>query len=415
MAEGKSPAKQTPESDARTQFIKTMFSRYYSRVEIPAPSKLQQREFGVITERGGMWRHLGFRGTAELQNFLRKQVPLHAYHSSTYYEKPNARTMDEKIWLGADLIFDLDADHIPGTENMSMEDMLAEVKKQFAKLLEVYLLGDFGFDEKEVKVVFSGGRGYHAHVSNDKILRLDSHERREIVDYITRPNPEIENLIIRQNFDNKEFKGHFTSRYTYKLYPKDTPGWKGKVTTSVLDFIDRTEIMSRDDILKELMSFKHIGRTTAEQIYDSLYLGKQGFRGIDKIREDLNLEPFSKDSVRNSFINRIINDMSVELGGETDEPVTSDIKRLIRLPGSLHGKTGLRVIHLTASEFHDFIPLRDAVWDGYGESPVTVQGTSDSDINLKGDHFSLTKESPTELPEYAALFFACQKKCNIRN
>ncbi|MCA1813180.1 MAG: hypothetical protein LC624_04420 [Halobacteriales archaeon] len=30
--------------------------------------------------------------------------------------------------------------------------------------------------------------------------------------------------------------------------------------------------------------------------------------------------------------------------GETDEPVTSDVKRLIRLPGSVHGKTGLRVV-----------------------------------------------------------------------
>ena len=153
--------------ELRNAFIKQRFSRYYDDAQIPEPLNLVQREFGVITERGGMWRHLGFRDLKELRSFLKKQVPLHAYHSSTYYNKPNARTMDEKGWLGADLVFDLDADHLDDVENMSLEEMLAAVKIEFHKLLDSYLLGDFGFDEKDVQIVFSGGRGYHAHVRND--------------------------------------------------------------------------------------------------------------------------------------------------------------------------------------------------------------------------------------------------------
>jgi len=403
------------ETDSRMAFIKHMFSRYYAKALTTPPSKLEQREFGVMTERGGMWRHLGFKDEAELNSFLKKQVPLHAYHSSTYYTKPNARTMEEKGWLGADLVFDLDADHIQGTEKMTMEQMLAAVKVQFRKLLESYLLGDFGFDEKDVKIVFSGGRGYHAHVSNEKVLQLDSHERREIVDYITNPNPDIEKLIKREPWHTKVFQGHVTPKYTYKLYAKDTPGWKGKVTKSVFDFIDRTEHMTREEVIDKLTGFKGIGDILAPQIYDSLYRGKPGNRGLDKIRDELNLEPFSKDAVRGSFIKYIIKEMSVQLGGETDEPVTSDIKRLIRLPGSVHGKTGLRVIALRIDEFHDFQPLRDAVWDGFTGQTVKVAGIVDFNISLRGETHQIKKSTETELPEYAALFFACQKKCNIIN
>ena len=403
-----------PDLQLRNAFIKQRFSKYYAATEVPAPLELVQREFGVITERGGMWRHLGFRDHKELLSFLQKQVPIHAYHSSTYYNKPNARTMDEKGWLGADLVFDLDADHLEDAENMSLEEMLAAVKVEFKKLLDSYLLGDFGFDEKDILIVFSGGRGYHAHVRDKRVLQLNSHERREIVDFITTPHIDINQLVIREMFDSKEFQGHVTRKYIYRLYPVDTPGWKGKVTYSVIDFVNRTEKMEMAEILGELMKFKGIGSTLAKQIYKSLYPGDPGTRGIDKIRDELNLEAFSSDKVRNSFINYIVKEMSVELGGETDEPVTSDIKRLIRLPGTLHGKSSLQVIPMNLAELDDFDPLRDAVWDGFSDDAVKLTPNRDAEIKLKGENFSITKNKDIELPEYVALHFICQRKCNIR-
>ena len=323
--------------------------------------------------------------------------------------------MEEKGWLGADLIFDLDADHIQGTENMTMEEMFHAVKIQFHKLVHSFLLGDFGFDENDVKIVFSGGRGYHAHINNEKVLKLSSHERREIVDYITKPNTDIDLLVKKEIFDSKSFQGHVSTKYNYRLYPVETPGWKGKVTSSVMRFIDRTEKMTKEDILKELVSYEGIGDTLALQIYNSLYKGNIGNRGIDKIRDNLNLEPFSKDSVRNSFMNYIIKQMTVELGGETDEPVTSDIKRLIRLPGSLHGKTGFMVRAISVDELEGFLPLRDAPWSGFKDETIRVMGLKDDEITLKNKRFKIQKDMETELPEFAAVFFACQRKCDILN
>ena len=119
------------EETLRLDFLKERFSRYYEDTELPAPLKIEQREFGVITERGGMWRHLAFENIDKMHDFIRKQVPLHAYHSSAYYETPDEKFMDDKKWLGADLVFDLDADHIEGAETLGLEEMLAAVKIEF--------------------------------------------------------------------------------------------------------------------------------------------------------------------------------------------------------------------------------------------------------------------------------------------
>jgi DNA primase small subunit len=58
-----------------------------------------------------MVRHRGFKNAEDLNSFIRVTVPLHAYYSSAYYERPEEE-MDKKGWLGADLTFDIDADHI---------------------------------------------------------------------------------------------------------------------------------------------------------------------------------------------------------------------------------------------------------------------------------------------------------------
>jgi hypothetical protein len=84
-----------------------------------------------------------------------------------------------------------------------------------------------------------------------------------------------------------------------------------------------------------------------------------------------------------------------------DEPVTSDIKRLIRLPCSLHGKTGLRVVKMTREELDGFEPLRDAVPPGLGDAPVRLLMAKRMEVRLRGERFSL--EGEVEVPEFAAL------------
>src|SRR5437870_5034213 len=171
--------------EATTQFLKTQFHRYYDGSKPTLPDRFGRREFGFMFWTAGIvQRHLGFSREEELRSFLSSRVPAHAYYSSAYYETPNAPTMEEKGWLGADLIFDLDADHLPGAQSMTYPEMLEAIRLKIVKLYDEFLVEDFGVDVSNMRIVFSGGRGYHIHVRDPRVLTLGSHERREIVDWI---------------------------------------------------------------------------------------------------------------------------------------------------------------------------------------------------------------------------------------
>ena len=102
------------------------------------------------------------------------------------------------------------------------------------------------------------------------------------------------------------------------------------------------------------------------------------------------------------FIMSMLKDAAPRMASEVDKPVTPDIKRLIRLPGSVHGKTGLRVSHLTRDQLTDYDPLKYAVPDAYTDEPVKVTMKKDMELDMLGQHFVLRGE--TEVPEYCAVF-----------
>ena len=131
------------------------------------------------------------------------------------------------------------------------------------------------------------------------------------------------------------------------------------------------------------------------------------------MRTEKNLEIFSSDAYLNAFIKIAKEHARISLVGETDEPVTSDIKRLIRLPSSLHGKTGLRVTAMTRDELDEFDPLRDAVPGVLTDKAVKMIAKKPVDINLRGERIVMA-EGDAEAPEFAALFLACRKMAEIR-
>ena len=110
---------------------------------------------------------------------------------------------------------------------------------------------------------------------------------------------------------------------------------------------------------------------------------------------------------QNILIKVMKEDMAPRLSGEVDEPVTADIKRLIRLPGSVHGKSGLRVTPITRAELTDFDPLQMAVPAEYSDDEVKITMRKDAKLDMKGQHFDLSGE--TTVPEYAAVFLIGRK------
>ena len=314
------------------QLIKENFSRYYNTLDedIFLLSLIKQREFGfILFDKKIMLRHKRFESGKALKVFLTSLVPSDAYHSAAYYERPTAN-MSRKGWQGADLVFDIDADHIPTscnkmhdrwicskcgsadkgpspkkcpdckeekfeTKTWICDACLESAKTETIKLVDV-LKDDFGFMESKVNAFFSGHRGYHVHIESKSVRSLDSMARKEIVDYIM----------------GVGFKKRF-----HKLA-------KNKRKTAKIDTV-----------------------------------------------------------------------------------VTMDVHRLIRLVGSLHGKTGFIKTKASHVGLDKFDPLKEAIAFKKGEIVVNV--TEAPEFRIGDTTFGPFKNaSHEELPTAAALFLLCK-------
>jgi len=339
-----------------------------------------------------MRRHKAFGSRGELQDYLSGMVPAHAYYSVAYYEYPNAPKMKEKNWLSADLIFDLDADHLPGAPQ-SYADMLEHVKQESLKLYE-FLNDDFGFAEEDIHIVFSGGRGYHFHISTPAVRALGSAERREIVDYVSSTGLEVNRF-----FGKKKVSGDagLESAEVFMLPPEDEGGWGGRINRHIISYL--SGIMKQDDPIKILKGFDGIGAVKAKKLVKIF--------GDEHKVSSLKQGNMGSLSGMHKFFETLANQAVSEMSASVDEPVTADIKRLIRLPGSLHGGSGMRVTTLSLSELETFDPLNDAVV--FSDESVQLKVIKPFSVQMKGNEFVVEPGDNTiEIPEYAAIYLMCR-------
>ncbi len=201
-------------ASSNLRHLKSLFRQYYSTGCLEEPAYIHRREIGVqLIGEATYRRHLSFPSMTMLYKFIIESPPLHLYYSSAYYDDPSAKDMGAKGWRGSDLLFDIDADHYQGCNNAitfctkcgkNFEGIHKQcpscgstnvivypiigfdcIKRAYndAMKIQIILKDDFGL--KNIKVYFSGNRGFHVKCSDDGILDLTSDERRELAMYIS--------------------------------------------------------------------------------------------------------------------------------------------------------------------------------------------------------------------------------------
>ncbi len=325
------------------RYIEALFRDYYRRLpkETLAVSDIGAREFAYQFHGGSMIRHRAFNSVDELHSFLASKGPLHVYYSSALYERPDAEDMDGKGWLGADLIFDIDADHIRAEACTSSSDIIAlecleEALYELTRLLDA-LNEELGL--REGLVVFSGNRGFHVHIEQGDMRKLGPKERREIAAYLKARGLRLSS---------------FSSR-----------------GSSVLTM--------------PVGNLKRIYQALVELGVD--VEGAGGLEGLDS-------QAAAKAAI------------------EIDEVVTADVHRLIRLPGSLHGKTGLKVAVLDKRDIDGGI---DRVLDraiAFRKGKATVELKEMPRVPVLG--YRVTGKVAT-LPLHVALYLVLHGYARLRD
>ncbi|MCL5949223.1 MAG: DNA primase small subunit PriS [Candidatus Bathyarchaeota archaeon] len=408
--------------EASREFVYQKFTEYYQdpSTVIPPIAMPEQREFGYLMfKERFMVRHRRFAEFKNLRAALAETVPSDVYHSCAYYENPDF-DMDKKGWLGADLVFDIDADHIPTSCNKIHDEFrcvkcgfegrgitpevcpcceatkfetkiwacdlcIQSARDETAKLLDM-LENDFGFSQDELQVYFSGHRGYHVHIESETVRSLDAMARKEIVDYVTGLG-----ISILDKEAQEKKRGKKASAKKFSLH---NFGWNRRLKIGMQDFLlnatkeelkaaglnNRALLDKKDAILK---------RAINEGRWESI-------SGV-KDQTWLKLAEYIKET-RSSKI---------------DTVVTTDIHRLIRMNGTLHGKTGLKKVEFPAKDLQDFDPFTGAVAFKKGKAKVLVSDAPE--FKLGGETLGPYKNQTVELPVAAAVMLICKRRAQVAN
>ncbi len=323
--------------------------------------------------------------------------------------------MAEKGWLGADLVFDIDSDHIPtacqkvhdrwlcrncgvagrgpspemcpecggarfDSKTWACDKCIESAKRETLKLTSM-LLEDFGFSQDSVRVYFSGHRGYHVHVDDKGVHKLDSMARKEIVDYII-------------GLGLKARLHRIVDNHRIPLASDvEGGGWKRRIGFGI---------------------HKLVTASTPSEL-DSLGLSKPALKKLRETKEILQTSGESKwinvtDSGKSweEIIDFVVSQQSSGI----DTVVTTDIHRLIRLNGSLHGKTALMKVEVPLGGLDEFDPLKEAV--AFKTGSLVVDVVEAPRFRLGDTSYGPYKDdSQVELPTAVALFLLCKNAAKV--
>jgi DNA primase small subunit len=402
------------------EFVFQLFSEFYRDTSnaVPEPPLSHQREFAYLTFREKfMVRHRRFEQITNFRTILANIVPSDVYHSCAYYQNPDF-DMDKKGWIGSDVVFDIDADHIPTSCNKIHDEFrcakcgfegrgitpeecpccgankfenkiwacdlcIQSAREEVTKLIDM-LEKDFGFSPDEIRVFFSGHRGYHVHIESEVVRSLDALARKEIVDYVMGLGVSL--------FQKDEKEGSKHGKKSPKKFNLHNFGWNRRLKLGMQAFLESASIEDlRVGGLKNraLLDKKDtiIKRALNESRWDSI-------PGIS-IQTWLKLA----DHIRGLQAAKI------------DTVVTTDIHRLIRMNGTLHGKTGLKKIEFKPKELQTFDPFNEAV--AFKKGNVKVFVFDAPEFRMSGETLGPYRNQAVELPIAAAVMLLCKKRAEV--
>ncbi|MDE1810585.1 MAG: DNA primase catalytic subunit PriS [Candidatus Micrarchaeota archaeon] len=374
------------------EWTRSLIKGYYQKATGIAPTNVEKREFGFGDfDKKIAYRHAAFRSAKELLDYLVKNVPPFVSYSSAYYQRPDGRPMETKGIMGAELVFDLDADDLKLDCKLEhggkwvCSNCLDSVKEETVRLIEDFLIPDFGFKESDMGINFSGNRGYHVHVYGKEVFGLSGDARKNMSDYIAGNNIELTTFFPTLGMKGKRLEG-----------PKPTDyGWGGKLANGVIKAIN-SGTSSLQELGIEKTEANLLIRKRAEVIlgittgnWDKVNIPKKG-----------------------EFWGNVLKGISIGQSESIDKNVTNDLYHLIRMPNTLHGDTGLIAKTIgSIKELKAFDPMREAIAFKTGSLRVKIERAPK--FAMGGKEYGPYDNTSEELPTYVAAYLVLKRLASV--
>ncbi len=404
------------------QFIEKAVKDFYSGNWVSAPPDVEKREFGVGSfGKKIASRHLSFSSDQDFNYYLQEQAPLFISYSNARYEFPSRRPMSAKNLLGADIVYEFDADDFKidcqlehnswkcsnpdcGAEGkgiianctkcgspVSVEEFfcpkcLDEAKSQVFRLID-FLEKDFSFTDG-ISVNFSGNAGYHVHIRSKQIVSLSKEARIELLDYLT-----------GNGLDSKMLGFAQSGKMMLCPVPSKSTGWQKRLGEGLVFLI-------KEGNAEKIAS---LSGQPAKKISSFLDSKKTILRGITEkgILHSFPGNPKTSADFWNSLIEHVAGEKSLDI----DRQTSIDMHKIIRVPGTIHGGTGLLAKTVSVEELKQFNPFNDAIV--FSATPVKVFIKKVPKIFLGAQWFGPFEGESVELPEYAAAYLVAGGKASL--
>jgi len=283
---------------------------------LEVPEDIRHREIGYGYLNKVDNRNLSFNSEEEYLRWVLDRSPFHLYKSLAYMRYPSSVGGAQKKGLfRREIAFDIDVHKVKRCthrdEDWICRHCLEEGKNQVFILIDEFLIPDFGLSTRDLRIVFSGNRGYHIYIKprDEDIREIIEHwsreERRCLIEYILGKNLNLNSV---------------------------GSGWRRR-------------------ILKAIRNKKLLAQLKRSSNWKSI-IERKNERERRRILEII-------ERVRNRL--------------ELDEKVMEDDIRLLRVIGSLHGYTGFMVKEVKYNTLEYFDPLKDAVYPKFNREYYNIR------------------------------------------
>jgi DNA primase small subunit len=384
------PDQNTPEAI----FLKDLFSKYYQKHLIDSIERVEQREFGYgVFKKKIANRNIAFSSVSEMNSFLRERSPLFFSYSNSYYKFPSRTPTLAKEWLGADIIYEFDADEL-GLEVPEINGVqwfsavhLGEAKKQVFRLID-FLEKDFGFPSSELSINFSGKAGYHVHLRSESIRNLNKRARIQLVDYLTGHDLDFELL----GFD---FEKHYAP-----LVKSSRGSWVPRLISGAKNFLDRDP-----KVVAKLTS------SPPKKVSQLLSDKKKLFDSLDR---GLLTRLDGKKST--DFWRAVFSEALKVSRSPIDRQTSVDLVKIIRVPQTLHGDTGFVAKTIPIEKLKEFDAFSDAIVfdEKFSSEGVKVFVTKAPKFSLAGKEFGPYENEELSVPLYCAVYLIGKGAATLR-
>lgn len=338
-------------SQFTVSYLRDLFRSHYLHNPVTSTLALETREVGIGDfGKKISARHLSFSNNTELNKFLVDKTPFYISYSTAYYKYPERRPMENKILEGSDIVYEFDADdfNLPCKDEHDVwycqncgangrghkdacpecqgkteviewvcEKCLGHAKSETLRLMD-FLETEFKLDASSFIISFSGSKGYHLRVTDKTIIPLSKSSRLQMMNYIQGKDISLEKL----GFDFKNKQWHCPN-------PNIKNGWAGKLIVFLKDYItNMSEAQLKKDFgFSKIRAFKVLEQR--EVILNKMY-------------NNILWHNFTSDSKQDAkFWEDLLALAISKLGFRIDPMSSSDIYKIMRMPDTIHGGTGL--------------------------------------------------------------------------